>query len=393
MNANGDTIVRAESLIGIGVNDIGLGVSNVDDMLIDLGQSTVEYVVLAYDASLVGNDLVLVPFDAFNTGMTDNQLTFRQGIDSAMIQDAPRITRDNLIAGDSQAFTDMNNYWGGLGYGPMMTGNRVAQQDEITSEEQGLTITDNMGVSDANNQLVRASTLLDYNTTNLNGESIGNIEDMLIDVESGHILFATLEYGGFLDIGDREIPIPLSALSWVSENELMLNLDEQQLDALPDVGQNWPNVTDATWNDEIVDFWDNNGFDAGYGATDAQTVMYALESTDYDFGDVGLGTNGSINDILIDLSQSQALWVIVDYGGLFNDELVPVPFSAIDVSTNGDAFSFTPNVDLNMFENAPTLDRNTFDQGGLFDNTFDDNVTTYWEDGGYTVGTDANMNQ
>ncbi|MCB0127040.1 MAG: hypothetical protein KDE58_32490, partial [Caldilineaceae bacterium] len=200
-------------------------------------------------------------------------------------------------------------------------------------------------------------------------------------------------YGGFLDIGDREVPIPLSALSWVSENELMLNLDEQQLENLPDLGTNWPDVTDATWNNEVNTYWTDNGFDVGYGATDSQTIMYASNLIDADLGDAGFGANGSVDDLLVDLSQSQATWIVVDYGTLFDNNLVPVPFSAIDVSMVDNGFGFTPNIDLTTFEGAPRIDSASFDQAGLVDSTFDDDIVTYWEDAGYTVGVDQNMTQ
>ncbi|HRW05471.1 MAG TPA: PRC-barrel domain-containing protein [Caldilineaceae bacterium] len=390
-----DSIVFADDLIGFNISDIGAGANTIDDLLIDLGQSQVNYVVMDAVATAGVNEVIAVPFDAFDVTATGNLLTFREGIDSAAIENAPRFNRNDLMAGNPQLYTDTNTYWGGLGYGNNLGVNdgQIAQDNTVVSEEQGLTVGDTVGIAGTENMLVRASTLLDYNTTDLNGESIGEIEDILIDVQTGGILYATLEYGGFLDIGDREVPIPLSALSWVSENELMLNLDEQQLENLPDLGTNWPDVTDATWNDEINTYWTDNGFDVGYGATGSQTIMYASNLIDADLGDAGFGANGSVEDLLIDLSQSQATWVVVNYGDLFGNDLVPVPFSAIDVSMVDNGFGFTPNIDLTTFEGAPRIDSASFDQAGLVDSTFDDDIVTYWEDAGYTVGVNQNMTQ
>ncbi|MCB0111176.1 MAG: PRC-barrel domain-containing protein, partial [Caldilineaceae bacterium] len=369
-----DSIVFANDLIGFNISDIGAGANTIDDLLIDLGQSQVNYVVMDAVATAGVNEVIAVPFDAFDVTATGNLLTFREGIDSAAIENAPRFNRNDLMAGNPQLYTDTNTYWGGLGYGNNLGVNdgQIAQDNTVITEEQGLTVGDTVGIAGTENMLVRASTLLDYNTTNLNGESIGEIEDMLIDVQTGEILYATLEYGGFLDIGDREVPIPLSALSWVSENELMLNLDEQQLENLPDLGTNWPDVTDATWNNEVNTYWTDNGFDVGYGATDSQTIMYASNLIDADLGDAGFGANGSVDDLLVDLSQSQATWIVVDYGTLFDNNLVPVPFSAIDVSMVDNGFGFTPNIDLTTFEGAPRIDSASFDQAGLVDSTFDD---------------------
>ncbi|MCB0120735.1 MAG: PRC-barrel domain-containing protein, partial [Caldilineaceae bacterium] len=198
-----DSIVFANDLIGFNISDIGAGANTIDDLLIDLGQSQVNYVVMDAVATAGVNEVIAVPFDAFDVTATGNLLTFREGIDSAAIENAPRFNRNDLMAGNPQLYTDTNTYWGGLGYGNNLGVNdgQIAQDNTVITEEQGLTVGDTVGIAGTENMLVRASTLLDYNTTNLNGESIGEIEDMLIDVQTGEILYATLEYGGFLDIG------------------------------------------------------------------------------------------------------------------------------------------------------------------------------------------------
>ncbi|MEZ4733957.1 MAG: PRC-barrel domain-containing protein [Caldilineaceae bacterium] len=387
-----DTVVRASNTIGYGVSDVGLGIGTVDDMLIDLGQSQVQYVLVGgYDPTIYGNDLIAVPFDAFDATALGSQLTLAQGVDASVLENAPRFTRDSYVTGDSQVFGDIDNYWTGLGYGAGVAGigatDNPLEQGTGVLEDQGLgTTTGVVGISGAEGYLVRASTLLDYNVSNLNGDNIGEIEDMLIDVETGNILFATLEYGGFLDIGDSEVAVPMSAFNWGSENELILNVAEDQLEALPDVGADWPNVTDATWNDEIVNFWENEGINTGFASADTQTVMYASNLIGYSLSDVGFGAEGSVYDILVNPSQSNAPYAIVDYGGLFDSNLAAIPFSAFDVGVADGGFSFTPNIGLDTLQGAPVIERNSFDQTGLYDADFDSEINTYWEDAGYDVG-------
>jgi len=387
-----NSVMRASNVIGYGVGDVGFGAGRVDDMLIDLDQSQVEYILIGgYDPAIYGNGLIAVPFNAFDTTALGDQLILAQGVDASALENAPRFTRDAFVTGDSQALGDADNYWSGLGYGAGAAG--VAAMDDTleqgteTLEDQGLgTTTGLAGITGTENFLARASTLLDYNVSNLAGENIGEIEDMLIDVETGNILFATLEYGGFLDIGDREVPIPLSAFDWGGENELVLNVTEERLEALPDVGADWPNVTDATWNDEIVNFWETEGMNTGFASADTQTVMYVSNLIGYSLGDVGLGAEGSIHDVLVNLSQSHAPYAIVEYGGLFDNNLAAIPFSAVDVMVADGGFAFTPNVGLETLQTAPVIDRASFEQSGLYDAGFDDEIQTYWEDAGYDVG-------
>ncbi|MEZ4867816.1 MAG: PRC-barrel domain-containing protein [Caldilineaceae bacterium] len=386
-----NNVVRVSNVIGYGISDVGLGTGDVNDMLVDLGQSQVEYVLVGgYDPGIYGNDLIAVPFNAFDTTAPGDQLVFAQGVDASVLENAPRFTRDEFLAGNTTVYNDLNSYWSGLGYGPGAADIPIVQPG--TNQGVG-TSTGVVGVSGAEGNLVRASTLLNYSVSNLSGDNIGSVQDMLFDVETGHILFATLEYGGFLDIGDRVVPVPLSAFNWNGQNDLVLNVAEDRLQALPDLGNSWPNVADPNWNNDIVNFWTNEGVDPGFAATNTQTVMYASNLIGYSLSDVGFGAQGSVYDLLVNPAQSDATYAIVDYGGLFDNNLVAIPFSAVDVSVVNNGFSFTPNVDLNTLQTAPRIDRASFDQTGLFNSSFDDEINTYWEDAGYNVGVGAPATQ
>jgi len=60
-----------------------------------------------------------------------------------------------------------------------------------------------------------------------NGDSIGQIERLMIDKRSGHVAYAVMRFGGFLGIGSDFFPIPWSALTYNEE------LDAYELD-IPD---------------------------------------------------------------------------------------------------------------------------------------------------------------
>jgi len=75
-----------------------------------------------------------------------------------------------------------------------------------------LNVTTAAGVPNAQNVLISGSALLDDNFQTRNGQVNGDIEDVLINISTGRIWFVTLNYGGFLDIGDKTIAVPLSAL-------------------------------------------------------------------------------------------------------------------------------------------------------------------------------------
>ncbi|MBP0481629.1 PRC-barrel domain-containing protein [Sagittula salina] len=54
-----------------------------------------------------------------------------------------------------------------------------------------------------------------------NGESVGEVEDILADA-TGRPISAVIEVGGFLGIGEREVALPLSDLKYDSENKRLI---------------------------------------------------------------------------------------------------------------------------------------------------------------------------
>ena len=43
---------------------------------------------------------------------------------------------------------------------------------------------------------------------NQENEDLGNIEDVVLDVEAGRVAYAVLSFGGFLGMGDKYFAIP-----------------------------------------------------------------------------------------------------------------------------------------------------------------------------------------
>ncbi|MCB0189800.1 MAG: hypothetical protein KDE31_36260, partial [Caldilineaceae bacterium] len=49
-------------------------------------------------------------------------------------------------------------------------------------------------------------------------------------------------------------------------------------------------------------------------------------------------------------------------------------------------FTFTPNIDLNTLQNAPTIARNDFEQSGLYNRNFTQDWNNFWSNLGYDLG-------
>lgn len=261
--------------------------------------------------------------------------------------------------------------------------------EEIMTESQALDTTMGMtGMSGAEGMLLRASILDDYDFINQDGEISGEIDDFLVDVSTGQILFAFAEYGGFLDIGDTNIIVPLSALQW-GEEELVLNFAEQELEQFPNVGEDWPNLDDPTWDDELNTFWRNINIEPGFDfdETNSANVMRLSDMTGYSLVDLGEGL-GTIHDVLIDLTQSRIKYVLFDFGtaAVGDDEYI-VPYSAIDIENIGEnEFTFDANIDMDVLKTAPRFDRNLYPETEvLTDENFGAEINEFWAELGFEI--------
>ncbi|MEZ4869173.1 MAG: PRC-barrel domain-containing protein [Caldilineaceae bacterium] len=245
-----------------------------------------------------------------------------------------------------------------------------------------------VGIQGANNKLIRASNLVGYNFQNVDGQVSGQIKDLLIDTGTGQVLYATLEYGGFLDIGDTELPVPLSAFVWGSRDQLVLNFDEQSLQNFPDLGTNWPDLTNANWNDQVANFWNSIGIDPGFDATQLSgSVAWASDLMGYGISDVGYGA-GTIEDMLVDLGEGRVKYVLLSFpnANLANGEWIAVPFIAFDpAGFANQQFIFRQNFDANVLQQAPRFNQSQADTSGIFDNSLDVNWDSFWNNAGYPL--------
>ena len=71
---------------------------------------------------------------------------------------------------------------------------------------------------------------------------IGEIEDIVLD-EGGQMVGIVAEVGGFLDIGDKHVMVPVSDLRLTAVDDtsysFITRLSEEQLEELPGVDEGW----------------------------------------------------------------------------------------------------------------------------------------------------------
>jgi sporulation protein YlmC with PRC-barrel domain len=87
-----------------------------------------------------------------------------------------------------------------------------------------------------------ATSIIGDKVKNQEGEHMGKIEDIMIDLTSGKIEYVVVEFGGFLTIGEKYFAIPFKLLQVDAENKLfVLNQPREMLEKAPGFDINhWP---------------------------------------------------------------------------------------------------------------------------------------------------------
>ena len=66
------------------------------------------------------------------------------------------------------------------------------------------------------------------------GDKLGSVDDLMIDKRSGQVVYAVLEFGGFLGMGTDRYPLPWNMLKYdTAMDGYVVPLDKSRLDAAP----------------------------------------------------------------------------------------------------------------------------------------------------------------
>jgi sporulation protein YlmC with PRC-barrel domain len=101
-----------------------------------------------------------------------------------------------------------------------------------------------------------ASSIIGDKVYNRNDEKLGEIKDIMINLEGGKIDYFVIEYGGFLGVGEKYFAIPPTLLE-VDEQKKVFILDQTRevLERAPGFDKNhWPE-TNSHEMQEVYTYW------------------------------------------------------------------------------------------------------------------------------------------
>ena len=102
-------------------------------------------------------------------------------------------------------------------------------------------------------RLMGADTLIGDDVYNHKGEDLGDIKEIMLDMNNGRIAYAVLSFGGVAGIGEKLFAVPWEALKLDTANKrFTLNVDEERLESAPGFDKDdWPDMADPTWQNSV----------------------------------------------------------------------------------------------------------------------------------------------
>ena len=100
---------------------------------------------------------------------------------------------------------------------------------------------------------VQAQKLMDQKVTDAQGEELGKISDLVVDLQSGQVRAAVVEFGGTLGVGGKSYAFPIQDLKpGKSEGQFTLaNVEKQKLEKAQGFAQGvWPEIDPKYWGRE-----------------------------------------------------------------------------------------------------------------------------------------------
>lgn len=111
-------------------------------------------------------------------------------------------------------------------------------------------------------EVMAADTLQGDSVVNPQGDKLGTIEDIMLDVPGGRIAYAVLSFGGIMGMGDKLFAIPWSALTLDADNKcFVLDIPQDHLKNAPGFDKDhWPTMADESWASQLHTYYNTQPY-------------------------------------------------------------------------------------------------------------------------------------
>jgi len=106
-------------------------------------------------------------------------------------------------------------------------------------------------------RMLSATTMIGNGIKNLEGEDLGKLEELMMDLNTGRIAYAVISFGGVLGIGNKLFAVPWEALRLdTNDHKFLLDVDKDTLEGAPGFNKdNWPIEPTHEWLVNVYSYY------------------------------------------------------------------------------------------------------------------------------------------
>ena len=121
-------------------------------------------------------------------------------------------------------------------------------------------------------RLMGADTLIGEDVYSHKDEDLGDIKEIMLDMNNGKVAYAVLAFGGVMGMGGKLFAVPWNALKLDTGNKrFILNVDKERLESAPGFDKDdWPDMADPTWQTTIQSYYGTKSYTEPYGESGKQ---------------------------------------------------------------------------------------------------------------------------
>jgi sporulation protein YlmC with PRC-barrel domain len=112
-------------------------------------------------------------------------------------------------------------------------------------------------MSDRHVNYLSSDSLRGTDVVNGQGENLGSLEELMLDLGNGRVAYAVLSFGGLLGVGNKLFALPWQAMRVDQDNkEIVVNVDKELLENAPGFDKdNWPQSSSPEWIADIHSYY------------------------------------------------------------------------------------------------------------------------------------------
>ncbi|MBB2487654.1 PRC-barrel domain-containing protein [Mitsuaria sp. WAJ17] len=224
----------------------------------------------------------------------------------------------------------------------------LTAQAQSTSPPSGTPT--NRPAAQATSRDARVSQLIGKDVRNPQGEKLGEINDLIVDVNNELIHYAILSFGGFMGLGDKLFAYPITVFRHsMDRDELVLDIDKERLRRAPGFERkHWPDWTSPDYNSSLERHF---GPGARLNPKPNAHLLRASQLMGKNVDDSNGKNAGEVRDLVVSMSTGQLRYAVLEFDRSWNlnDRLLTLPMKSL-------RFPADPKADLVVLAPREQLD-------------------------------------